>query len=569
MPVSERRSAKPNGRGEGAKTIRCAIYTRKSTEEGLEQEFNSLDAQAEACAAYITSQRHEGWSPVDKQYDDGGYSGGSMERPGLKKLMADVEAGKVDVIVVYKVDRLTRALSDFAKIVDILDGAGASFVSVTQSFNTTTSMGRLTLNVLLSFAQFEREVTGERIRDKIAASKKKGMWMGGPLPLGYDVKDRKLVINKNEAKTVRYIFERYCTLKSIGALAGELERDNIRSKPRTYRDGRKAGNQVFGKGALAHLLQNRIFIGEITHKEVSYAGEHKPIIDRKLWGTVQALIHDNRNNHRLQSQADQPSPFAGMLTDGLGRAMTPTHAKRGNRRYRYYVTRTQSADGKSPPDAWRIPAREIERPVQSRLPAWLRDEAGIVAQCGDLVSEVPSQNLISDCAALAVRIKTASPSRLRDILLGIDLMIELADDAVTLNFDASKLAQYLYPKLNINETSAKVTIPIAMTLAKRGQELRLVFASSEPVQTKRIDTKLIGLIAKAEAAYFTLASGESVPSEQRPHLARLARLKFLAPDIVTAILEGRQPAMLSSRKVLRATGIPHCWKAQRVFFGFE
>lgn len=569
MPVSERRSAKPNGRGEGAKTIRCAIYTRKSTEEGLEQEFNSLDAQAEACAAYITSQRHEGWSPVDKQYDDGGYSGGSMERPGLKKLMADVEAGKVDVIVVYKVDRLTRALSDFAKIVDILDGAGASFVSVTQSFNTTTSMGRLTLNVLLSFAQFEREVTGERIRDKIAASKKKGMWMGGPLPLGYDVKDRKLVINKNEAKTVRYIFERYCTLKSIGALAGELERDNIRSKPRTYRDGRKAGNQVFGKGALAHLLQNRIFIGEITHKEVSYAGEHKPIIDRKLWGTVQALIHDNRNNHRLQSQADQPSPFAGMLTDGLGRAMTPTHAKRGNRRYRYYVTRTQSADGKSPPDAWRIPAREIERPVQSRLAAWLRDEAGIVAQCGDLVSEVPSQNLISDCAALAVRIKTASPSRLRDILLGIDLMIELADDAVTLNFDASKLAQYLYPKLNINETSAKVTIPIAMTLAKRGQELRLVFASSEPVQTKRIDTKLIGLIAKAEAAYFTLASGESVPSEQRPHLARLARLKFLAPDIVTAILEGRQPAMLSSRKVLRATGIPHCWKAQRVFFGFE
>lgn len=567
--MPKRRSAKPNGRGEGAKTIRCAIYTRKSTEEGLEQEFNSLDAQAEACAAYITSQRHEGWSPVDKQYDDGGYSGGSMERPGLKRLMADVEAGKVDVIVVYKVDRLTRALSDFAKIVDILDRAGASFVSVTQSFNTTTSMGRLTLNVLLSFAQFEREVTGERIRDKIAASKKKGMWMGGPLPLGYDVKDRKLVINKNEAKTVRHIFERYCALKSIGALAGELERDDIRSKPRTYRDGRKAGNQLFGKGALAYLLQNRIFIGEITHKDQSYAGEHKPIIDRKLWGMVQALIHNNRNNHRLQSQADQPSPFAGMLTDGLGRAMTPTHAKRGNRRYRYYVTRPQNIDGKSPPDAWRIPAREIERPVQSRLAAWLRDEAGIVAQCGDLVSEVPSQNLVSDCVELAVRIKTASPSRLRDILLGIDLMIELADDAVTLNFDASKLAQYLYPKLSINETSAKVTIPIAMTLAKRGQELRLVFASSEPVQTKRIDAKLVGLIAKAEAAYLTLASSESVPSEQRPHLARLARLKFLAPDIVTAILEGRQPPMLSSRKVLRATGIPHCWKAQRVFFGFE
>ena len=551
------------------KKLRCAIYTRKSTEDGLEQDFNSLDAQREACAAYILSQASEGWQAVPELYDDGGWSGGSMNRPAITQLMGDVKAGKVDIIVVYKVDRLTRSLADFAKIVEILDENEASFVSVTQSFNTTTSMGRLTLNVLLSFAQFEREVTGERIRDKIAASKKKGMWMGGPLPLGYDVKDRKLVINKNEAKTVRHIFERYCALKSIGALAGELERDDIRSKPRTYRDGRKAGNQLFGKGALAYLLQNRIFIGEITHKDQSYAGEHKPIIDRKLWGMVQALIHNNRNNHRLQSQADQPSPFAGMLTDGLGRAMTPTHAKRGNRRYRYYVTRPQNIDGKSPPDAWRIPAREIERPVQSRLAAWLRDEAGIVAQCGDLVSEVPSQNLVSDCVELAVRIKTASPSRLRDILLGIDLMIELADDAVTLNFDASKLAQYLYPKLSINETSAKVTIPIAMTLAKRGQELRLVFASSEPVQTKRIDAKLVGLIAKAEAAYLTLASSESVPSEQRPHLARLARLKFLAPDIVTAILEGRQPPMLSSRKVLRATGIPHCWKAQRVFFGFE
>ena len=323
------------------------------------------------------------------------------------------------------------------------------------------------------------------------------------------------------------------------------------------------------KGALAHLLQNRIFIGEITHKDQSYAGEHKPIIDRKLWGTVQALIHKNRNNHRLQSQADQPSPFAGMLTDGLGRAMTPTHAKRGNRRYRYYVTRPQNIDGKSLPDAWRIPAREIERPIQARLAAWLRDEANIAATLSDLASKVPSQTLISNCAELAIRIETATPSRLRDILLCIDLQIKLSEGAVTLNFDASKLAEHIYPQLHVSGSDTNVTISIAMTLAKRGQELRLVFASSEPVQTKRIDTKLIGLIAKAEAAYFTLASGESVPSEQRPHLARLARLRFLAPDIVTAILEGRQPAMLSSRKVLRAKGIPHCWKAQRVFFGFE
>jgi site-specific DNA recombinase len=274
-----------------ARTIRCAVYTRKSTEEGLEQAFNSLDAQREACAAYITSQRHEGWVAVRDSYDDGGFSGGNMSRPGLKRLLADVEAGKVDVIVVYKVDRLTRALSDFAKIVEILDARGASFVSITQSFNTTTSMGRLTLNVLLSFAQFEREVTGERIRDKIAASKKKGMWMGGNVPLGYDVVERKLVVNDTEAATVRHILERYVALGTGRALIDELRRTGYRTK-RVEREGKKQkGGIPFERGMLFHIMSNRIYLGEMVHAGVAYPGEHQAIVPTELW---------MRCRHRLQ-----------------------------------------------------------------------------------------------------------------------------------------------------------------------------------------------------------------------------------------------------------------------------
>jgi DNA invertase Pin-like site-specific DNA recombinase len=276
-----------------AERKRCAIYTRKSTEEGLDQEFNSLDAQREACAAYILSQRHEGWTLVPDYYDDGGFSGGNMERPGLRQLLAEVKAGRVDVIVVYKVDRLTRALSDFAKIVDILDAAGASFVSITQAFNTTTSMGRLTLNVLLSFAQFEREVISERVRDKIAASKRKGMWMGGNVPLGYDVRDRKLVVNEAEAQIVRHILQRYIALGSVPALIKELARDGIRSKARLRPDGTSSGGKPIGRGGLYHLLSNRLYRGEITHRDAVHAGEHEAIVTQDLREQVQQQLATN------------------------------------------------------------------------------------------------------------------------------------------------------------------------------------------------------------------------------------------------------------------------------------
>ena len=280
------------------KLFRCAVYTRKSTEDGLEQEFNSLDAQYEACAAYALSQRHEGWVLLKDRYDDGGFSGGNMERPGLKRPLTDIGAGKVDIVLLYKIDRLTRSLTEFSKIVEVLDKAGASFVSITQSFNTTTSMGRLTLNMLLSFAQFEREVTGERIRDKIAASKKKGLWMGGPVPLGYEVRDRKLVVNEDEAEQVRHIMRRYLALGSVPALVEELRRDGYRTKVQRKSSGPHRGGCIYRRGTLYHLLSNRIYRGFIVHKGEAYPGEHEPIVDEQLWDEVRALLATNASASR-------------------------------------------------------------------------------------------------------------------------------------------------------------------------------------------------------------------------------------------------------------------------------
>ncbi|GAA0464730.1 hypothetical protein GCM10009096_01520 [Parasphingorhabdus litoris] len=349
---------------ERAKRKRCAIYTRKSTEDGLEQDFNSLDAQREACAAYILSQASEGWEAVTELYDDGGWSGGNMDRPALVQLLDDVEAGKIDIIVVYKVDRLTRALADFAKIVEILDENQASFVSVTQSFNTTNSMGRLTLNVLLSFAQFEREVTGERIRDKVAASKKKGMWMGGGVPYGYDVEERQLLINETEAETVQLVFERYAQLKSVPQLVDELAAKDIRTRTRVWKNGRVVGGIHFKTGTLTHLLQNPIYVGKVRHKDKVFDGEHQSIIPNQLFERVQSIFAENRCDNALGEKSRNPSLLTSIITDPDGKPMTPAHAKKGSKRYRYYVTRTPPGD-ESP--KWRLPAGEIERLVIDKV----------------------------------------------------------------------------------------------------------------------------------------------------------------------------------------------------------
>ena len=359
--------------------MRCAIYTRKSSEDGLEQAFNSLDAQREACAAFVLSQKHEGWTVLSTLYDDGGFSGGTMDRPALQRLLGDLREGKVDVVVVYKIDRLTRSLFDFAKIVEAFDARGVSFVSITQQFNTTTSMGRLTLNVLLSFAQFEREVAGERIRDKIAASKKKGMWMGGLPSLGYDVQNRKLVVNEEEASTVVHIFRRYVELRSVRVLQEELDAAGIRSKRRILADGTPFGGQKLSRGALYLMLQNRIYRGEITHKGNAYPAEHQPIVDEVLWDQVQAILAENRVDRATGADAKQPSLLAGLIFDESGERLTPSHAVKKGTRYRYYVSRSLIVGtAKDKSTGRRIPAANLETLVITKLRSFLADEGAVL-----------------------------------------------------------------------------------------------------------------------------------------------------------------------------------------------
>ena len=342
--------------------VRCAIYTRKSSEEGLDMEFNSLDAQREACAAYILSQKPEGWVAVADRYDDGGISGGTLERPALKRLIADIEFGKIDVVVVYKIDRLSRSLMDFAKLVEVFERRGVTFVSVTQSFNTTTSMGRLTLNILLSFAQFEREVIGERIRDKVAASRRKGMWMGGYVPLGYRVENRKLLVDEVEAASVRLIFERFVKLGSIKLLMRELQAAGIRSR-RGY---------MLDKGALYKLLNNRVYIGEAVHKGEAYPGEHEAIISADLWQRARAIMGESPRMRANQTRLSGPSLLRGLIFSPNGDAMSPSHTRKGDRLYRYYVTQSVLKRGPGTCPVGRIPAAEIEMAVIEQLRGFLR-----------------------------------------------------------------------------------------------------------------------------------------------------------------------------------------------------
>jgi site-specific DNA recombinase len=342
--------------------LRCAVYTRKSTEEGLDMEFNSLDAQREACEAYVASQKAEGWLLIGDRYDDGGFSGATLERPALKRLISDIESGSIDIVVVYKIDRLSRSLMDFAKLVEVFDRNNVTFVSVTQSFNTTTSMGRLTLNILLSFAQFEREVIGERIRDKFAASRKRGMWMGGWAPLGYDVRDRKLVINKAEAATVRMIFKRFVAVGSATALTRTLISERVTTKH----------GKSIDKGFLYKLLNNRVYIGEAVHKGTAYSGEHEAIIDRRLWDRVHEILGQSPRKRAAHTRAQTPALLKGLIFGPTGKAMTPTHTRRNGRLYRYYVSMDVLKDGAASCPVRRVSAGEIENAVVGQLRVLLR-----------------------------------------------------------------------------------------------------------------------------------------------------------------------------------------------------
>lgn len=503
-------------RAKSEKTFRCAIYTRKSTEHGLELEFNSLHAQREACEAYIKSQTSQGWQALARKYDDPAFSGGNLERPALQRLLKDIEAGLVDVIVVYKIDRLTRSLADFAKLVEAFDAKSVSFVAVTQQFNTTTSMGRLTLNVLLSFAQFERELSSERVRDKVAASRKKGKWTGGSVPLGYDSIDKKLVINQAEAKTVRMLFNRYLALKSFQALTTELDQKRIVTKTRPA-DSKIKGGIPFTYGPLAYLLKNRTYLGEISHKGYQYDGEHEPIIDRKIFDQVQELLKTNsitRARQRHNSQA----LLTRLLFDDRGNRMSPSYTTKNGVRYPFYVSAAVLKGRKEHSGSIaRVSAAEIESAVTKIL-----------------------QNISED-----------------DRLLTPQTLVEKYVERVAIS--ATRLTMTL--------KSRRSPIAIPWSITKRQNAAHIEEAKAE--RSKATNAQLVRAVVRAHIWMQKLTNGDcdsietlAIAVNVHPKLIRSGiRLAFLAPDITAAILAGEQANWLQLKDFTKT--IPTLWANQR------
>jgi len=557
--------------------IRCAIYTRKSSEEGLEQSFNSLDAQREACQAYILSQRQEGWRAIENRYDDGGYSGGSMERPGLKELLADIDVKKVDTVVVYKVDRLTRSLADFAKIIEAFDSRGVSFVSVTQQFNTTSSIGRLTLNVLLSFAQFEREVTGERIRDKIAASKRRGMWMGGTVPWGYDLKDRRLIIHKEEAERVLEIFRLYLELGCVRKLKAHLDKRGTMSKVRTSRSGRKSGGAAYSRGALYKILGNRIYLGEIPHKENSYPGAHTAIIDPELWQRVQERLTENAHARRHSTNASAPSLLRGLIYDEEGNRFTPSHAIKNGKRYRYYVSQRviKSAPNDSD-EPNRIPARDIENLIVTRLKDFFESPDQVVttlALDGDDINA--TRSLVEAGGRYAKELNQDSASRVNEMLAAIALRATVRRQSVSIELDRRAVREQLFAgscrsRSGPGDEQDVITLEIPAGLKRCSGEMRLIISGPAPCDRRRQPVhSLVKAVSRAHEWMRRIECGEfsnqraiAMSTGLQPRYVRLIlRCACVAPDVVESIVEGRQPPDLTLASLLKE--IPLSWVQQR------
>ncbi len=531
--------------------VRCAIYTRKSSEEGLEQEFNSLDAQREACEAYIASQRHEGWVLLKTLYDDGGISGGHLDRPALQRLMVDVDEGRVDQIVVYKIDRLTRSLADFAKLVERLDAAEASFVSVTQSFNTATSMGRLTLNVLLSFAQFEREVTAERIRDKIAASKKKGLWMGGYVPLGYEASGRTFTINTSEAETIRTLFALYEDHRAISLVAREAERLGLRSKRYVTQSGRDQGGKVMSRGHIHKILTNPLYIGRIAHKGATFEGQHPAIIEADKWERVQAILTEQSAAPRGQCNSGRPmSPLAGKLIDISGERLTPVHTQKAGRRYYYYISQSlkTAAAPKQNSNGWRFPARALEDRINAAVRKHLR-----TAILRGLVPDADPK-LVSD---MITKIDQAD----FDTLTLIE-RVRIGRDRLRVTVDPGRLwTAFEVPAIDADPELLNFEAPF--TLRRRGVETKLLLDGDAIPR----DETLLRNIAKGHAFLDMITSGRSVQQIAEAHDLSVRRVQqtvefaFLSPDVVRLVVEGRQPVSLTADWCLKHE-IPVDWTAQ-------
>jgi site-specific DNA recombinase len=522
------------------KSVRCAIYTRVSTDHGLEQDFNSLDAQHDASQAYIRSQAHAGWTLIRSRYDDGGYSGGSTDRPALQRLMADVEARKIDIIVVYKVDRLTRSLADFAKLVELFDGHGVSFVSVTQQFNTTTSMGRLTLNVLLSFAQFEREVTSERIRDKIAASKRKGLWVGGIVPLGYATRDRKVVVVEEEAERVRTIFRRYLELGSLNRLMADLRERGIVTRVRSLKTRRTIGGIPFTRGPLAYLLRNRFYIGEVAFKGEILPGEQPAILDRDLFDAVQARLNAQRNNHTAAHDTSE-ALLIGRIYDDRGNRMTPSHVRKGGIKYRYYLSSPllhgQPARAGS---VQRVPAAELEALVASTVREHCQD---------------------------------STESDDRDLVRSHVVRVDLQVDQLAIELKAAKASGN--SRNAVDNDRLVLRIPWKKTPMKRRREIIVpVSVSAHDLRPIRAETRatLVASIARGrrwldEIIAGTVTGVEQIAAREKCSIRQVnmtISLAFLAPELVKAAIEGRLPHGIG---VTRLRDAPTAWSRQYAMLG--
>ena len=559
--------------------VRCAIYTRKSSEEGLEQSFNSLEAQREACHSFILSQKHEGWTALDGHYDDGGFSGGTMERPALKRLLADIQAAKIQTVIVYKVDRLTRSLTDFSKIIEIFDSQKVSFVSVTQNFNTTSSMGRLTLNVLLSFAQFEREITGERIRDKIAASKKKGMWMGGLVPLGYDCVNRQLVINPAEAQTVLEIFRGYLRLKSVNRLKQLLDRKEVRSKIRTSRAGRTGGGATYSRGALYHLLNNRIYLGEITHRAESYPGQHQPIVPTGLWNAVAALLKKQNQSHRSEKSQSSPSLLSGKLFDSHGSRFTPTHAAKNGKRYRYYTSQAVIRQTGTRPLIARFPAEELERLVKSQVLALLRAPDMVPTAIEDGPTRDIATERVKELAREWPRLEMSKQhefvrNTMKRVVLGPTTMTIEVDQAKVLTALLAQNSEALASLGTHKFETLKLTGDFHFR--RRGCELRLVTADNASHFGGKPTMSLAKAVARAQEWHERIIAGKTNSIDQlaessgltRRYVRRVLLFASLSPRLVEALLTGKHRPNLTVAEILH--GVPVSWREQEErFLRFE
>lgn len=548
------------------KTLRCAVYTRKSSEEGLELQFNSLHAQRESCEAYVLSQAGKDWSCLPGKYDDGGISGGHLERPGLKALIADVKAGKVDIIVVYKVDRLTRSLTDFSKLLEVFDEHEVSFVSVTQAFNTTNSMGRLTLNVLLYFAQFEREVTGERIRDKIALSRKRGLWTGGLPPLGYDAIDKELIVNKDEAKAVRHIFERYSELKNVRLLRAELIKTGYVSKRRLTRLGQASCGTPFERGALYTILKNKTYLGLTTHKGEAFEGEHDAIVDAEGFDRVQRILGSNAKRTILRTKSKNPSLLAGKIATPEGIVLTPSHAKSGTRRYRYYVEKRSSDAPTLNRRVIRMPAPEIERSVCQALSDYLKhptammDDLGLAQTNSEQTSVLRTKaNKLADQLASSILADTGSAF----VMTVLDRITLRLEDGLPVGFDICLNLQALgtFLDANIREDLSSKVLPVDATLRTCNNGKKIIIGNKIP--TAQPNEALISALKTAheiKRRYLDQPSqsltdiGQDIKINKRQDWHTLG-IAFLAPDIQLAILGGTQPRHLCLQDLI-STAVP-------------